>query len=47
MTDLLDTPVGEFDWGPQRGTVRRLLPWLAIVCGIALLATGVALTVVS
>ncbi|MDC1302122.1 hypothetical protein N8Z08_01350 [bacterium] len=50
MTDFLETPAGDFEWGPNHhrlprlrsfaGLVRTHLPALAIGAGFMLLTTG-------
>jgi len=47
MDDILETPVGEFDWGPtDRGRsllARPLVHRTLVAIGAALLAIGIAL----
>jgi hypothetical protein len=53
MTDFLETPVGDVEWGPNHHRLRRLrsfarlvrthLPALAIGAGFMLLTTGLIL----
>lgn len=55
MTDFLETPAGDFEWGPDRrrlprvrrfaALVRTHLPSLAIGAGFTLLAAGLILLV--
>lgn len=43
MTDFLETPVGDFDWGPQNrywAYLRHALPALAIGAGLTFTLVG-------
>jgi hypothetical protein len=43
MTDFLETPVGNFEWGPQNrywAYLRHALPALAIGAGFTLALVG-------
>ena len=48
MTDFLETPVGDFEWGPGgkiRNRLHRMLPAIAIGAGLTIAIAGVLILV--